>query len=327
MHNGFCHTVKGASHETSGTPCQDYSAYRTYDRYSIAVVADGHGSKKHFRSDVGSRCAVESAIETIEEFYSDPGFEDAMLANHEDIIKRIEKQVIARWNDKIQEHFDLNPVTDKEKSPFTDEQFKELHTETFYGTTLIAAVMNELFTFGIQIGDGSLVTIFDDGETDMPIMYQESAPANITASICNSNAIDLFCSFFIDDKYPMAVYVSTDGLYTSFNSEYDFLDYHTIITSRLADFDSFDPVILKNLTKRAHYGTQDDISISCVYDEDAVEDSIDIIQQAVESNKQRALSRKAEELANIEKQRLKMAMAKSRHIVYQDNEDDDEDED
>ena len=49
MFNGFCHTVKGASHDVSGTGCQDSSGFKSYDNYSVAVVADGHGSKKHFR--------------------------------------------------------------------------------------------------------------------------------------------------------------------------------------------------------------------------------------------------------------------------------------
>lgn len=311
MQIGFCHTVTGMSHLEKGTVCQDYSAYQINDKYSVAVVADGHGSKKHFRSDLGSKFAVEAALETIEEFYDTPEFEEAILADDEKIIKMIEKHIIARWNEKIQAHISENPVTEKEKKPFTEEEFEEFADATFYGTTLVMAVMNDLFTFGVQIGDGSLVAIFEDAEAEMPIVYQESAPANITASMCNSNAIDLFSSFFIDDRYPIAVFVSTDGLYTSFNSEDDFLDYHTIITSKLDDLDGFDETIVKNLTKRANFGTQDDISLACVFDEDAVTDSLELLNEAVANNKQRALSRKAEALANLEKQRLKNAMRKT----------------
>ena len=54
MFNGFSHSVKGASHKASGTVCQDSSAYLAEERYAVAVVADGHGSKKHFRSNIGS---------------------------------------------------------------------------------------------------------------------------------------------------------------------------------------------------------------------------------------------------------------------------------
>ena len=53
MFNGFSHSVMGASHEKTNLVCQDSSAFKAEDHYAIAVVADGHGSKKHFRSHLG----------------------------------------------------------------------------------------------------------------------------------------------------------------------------------------------------------------------------------------------------------------------------------
>ncbi|MDE5834620.1 MAG: protein phosphatase 2C domain-containing protein, partial [Ruminococcus sp.] len=99
MFNGFCHTVIGASHITSGTVCQDSSVFRTYENYGIAIVADGHGSKKHFRSDKGSEMAVKAALDTVEEFYKDPdAFEESFLNDPDNIIKKMEKNIISRWN-------------------------------------------------------------------------------------------------------------------------------------------------------------------------------------------------------------------------------------
>ncbi|MBQ3856886.1 MAG: hypothetical protein II762_09385, partial [Ruminococcus sp.] len=94
----------------------------------------------------------------------------------------------------------------------------------------------------------------------------------------------------------IAMYTSTDGLYTSFGSEFDFLDYHTIITDQLSDIDNFKKVIINNLTKRAHFGTEDDISLSCVYDKDLLGERSDVIRAEVEANKKRAAERKAERL-------------------------------
>ncbi|MDE6777248.1 MAG: protein phosphatase 2C domain-containing protein, partial [Oscillospiraceae bacterium] len=65
MYEGFCHSVIGASHVAKGTVCQDFSNFQSNESYSIAVVADGHGSKKHFRSDVGSRLAVRATLRTV----------------------------------------------------------------------------------------------------------------------------------------------------------------------------------------------------------------------------------------------------------------------
>lgn len=293
MFNGFSHSVMGASHEKKGTVCQDSSAYVANDRYAVAVVADGHGSKKHFRSNIGSRSAVEATLETIENFYRNADeFEEKFPKNPKLVIKSIEKQVIARWNANITEHLRQNPVTKDEKKDFTTDEFKKIPFESYYGSTLITAVVCEKFSFGFQIGDGSLVAVFEDGETVMPIGDDESAPANITASLCNSNASSMFNSFFEQNKTVAALFTSTDGLYTSFGSDNDFLDYHTIISSQLSEIDEFEGAIVKNLTKRSHFGTEDDTSLSCVYSQEIVDEKNDVLTAKVEENKRLAKERK-----------------------------------
>ncbi|MBO7395868.1 MAG: protein phosphatase 2C domain-containing protein [Ruminococcus sp.] len=297
MFNGFSHSVMGASHEKTGLVCQDSSAYKVCDDYAVCVVADGHGSKKHFRSNIGSKFAVEATISTIDRFYADKeSFEESFPKNHKLIIKNIQKQIISDWNRLVEEHIKNNPVTEEEKSKFTEEEFEAIQPESYYGTTLIVGVAGKKFTFGVQIGDGTLVALFDDGKAVMPMEYNEAAPANVTASMCNSNAAGLFSAFYRDKQKLIAMFTSTDGLYTSFGSEFDFLDYHTIITNQLGDIDSFKNIIVNNLTKRAHFGTEDDISLSCIYDKELLEEKSELIASEVSANKQRAADRKAERL-------------------------------
>ena len=294
MFNGFSHSVRGASHDRSGLVCQDSSAYKVTDHYAVAVVADGHGSKKHFRSHLGSKFAVEATIEAIDLYFEDyNSFVANFPQNHKLILRNIQRRAILNWNEKVTAHISENPVTDEEKSKFTDEEFADIPQESYYGTTLIAGVATEDFTFGLQIGDGSLVAIFEDGEAIMPMEYNEAAPANVTASMCNSNAAGYFSGFYVENKKLFAMYASTDGLYTSFGSEYDFLDYHTIITSQLSNLENFKSVIINNLTKRSHFGTEDDISLSCIYSTEMVNDHMDTILAMVEENKKRAAARKA----------------------------------
>ncbi len=322
MLNGFNHTVKGASHETSGIVCQDASAYRTGDNYGMAVVADGHGSKKHFRSNVGSEKAVQAALDVVDEcFAAGDNFIDNMLRDPDRIIKKIEKKIIALWNDSITEHFNANPYTDKEREKFTEEEFSQLKMESVYGTTLIAVVITEFFTFGFQIGDGSLVVVYEDGNAELPMSYEESAPANVTASMCNTQAFSHFSSFALTDEIqPIAVFASTDGLYTSFGSEEDFLDYHSMVTSQLTELETFDETIVKNLEKRAHYGTQDDISLSCIFDPELVGENLEAINETIEANRNRAAMRKAEKLASLEKQKIKNALRQKRQDTLLPNE-------
>ena len=51
MFQGVHSTVIGDSHIRKGIVCQDSSGTVVTDKFAIAVVADGHGSAKHFRSD------------------------------------------------------------------------------------------------------------------------------------------------------------------------------------------------------------------------------------------------------------------------------------
>ncbi|MBR2283071.1 MAG: protein phosphatase 2C domain-containing protein [Ruminococcus sp.] len=307
-YRGFSHSVMGASHEKRGTVCQDSSDFRVHDGWCIAAAADGHGSKKHFRSDRGSSFAVKAAIDTIEDFFGaakdEKEFESIFTDRHDRIIKNIEKQIIYRWNGQVSRHLEENPVTDTERSEFTEEEFEGIACESYYGTTLIAIVTCDSFSFGIQIGDGTAVAVYNDGRTAIPIGYEESAPANVTASICNRNAIAMFNSFYSEEKM-IALFASTDGLYTSFGSEYDFLDYHTIIASQLADMETFETTIVKNLYKRSHYGTEDDISLSCIFDDELIRNRHEFLLEKVDDNRARAESRKAEQIANQAKQRLR----------------------
>ena len=294
MFDGFSHSVMGASHEKRGIVCQDSSAYQIGDAYAVAVVADGHGSKKHFRSNIGSKCAVEATLETIAKYYENAEeFEANIKNNHKMITKHIEKQIIMRWNEKVLDHLDHNPVTQEELSKFSYDEFEDIPHESYYGTTLIAAVAGRGYTFGFQIGDGSLVAVFDDGETSMIMDYEESNPANITSSMCNANAASMFDSFYVDNKTLLAICVSTDGLYTSFGSDNDFLDYHTIIAGQLNNLEGFMPSVKNNLKKRSHFGTEDDISLSCVFDKELVSSKHDVIKAKIAENKRLAAERKA----------------------------------
>ncbi|MBR1864537.1 MAG: protein phosphatase 2C domain-containing protein [Ruminococcus sp.] len=295
MFNGFSRSVRGASHEARDLVCQDSSAHKVTEYYAVAVVADGHGSKKHFRSNVGSRFAVESTVETIDRFYQDPEeFEKSFPERHKAVIKNIEKQIITTWNAKVTEHITANPVTPEEKSKFTDEEFAAINVESYYGTTLIAAVAGRGFCFGLMIGDGNLVAVFDDGEAVLPMEYDESAPANVTASMCNANAASMFNSFYRDKKKVLAMFTSTDGLYTSFGSDYDFLDFHTIIASNLVKAEAMEASVYKNLEKRSHFGTEDDISLSCVFDVEGVAENNELLLKKVAENKEKAAKRRKE---------------------------------
>lgn len=306
LFKGINVTVMGRSHEENGTVCQDSSGHTINSEYAICVVADGHGSKKHFRSDMGSKFAIKSTMEATSEYMSDfDSFTEAFKSCPNKILDMMKKNIISRWNDKIAEHLQNNPITEKEKSPFTKDEFENIKMESYYGTTLIVAVMCKNYSFGLQIGDGSLVVINEIGEVEMPIIDDETHPANVTASMCNSNAIELFDSFYTFTR-PTALLVSTDGLYTSFASRGGFEEYNLITISMMENFDNAQNAIQSNLQKRTRYGSRDDISLSLVFDERCRNSRQKLIESSLEHMKK---------MANIEKNR-QMAMRKKQQLKF-----------
>ena len=94
-------------------------------------------------------------------------------------------------------------------------------------------------------------------------------------------------------RQAIALFASTDGLYTSFGSDYDFLDYHSIMAGQLSDVNAFAESLKNNMKKRTNYGTEDDISVACVYDKNLVLANQDIINKKIADNKRKSDIRKA----------------------------------
>ena len=314
MFDGLNETVRGASHEESGTVCQDFSAFEINENYAIAVTADGHGSRKHFRSDVGSRLATEVTLRAVREFSQDfEKFQHNMKHDCKSLVKKIEKYIIEAWDKEVLKYHKTHPITDEEIERVNDEKtIKTKKIEAIYGTTLITAVMCEDFCYGFQIGDGSCVVINENGEFEMPIVDDESHPANLTSSLCNSNAIDMFEMFYKDTKQT-AVIVSTDGLFTSFASRSEFETYNRIVTTMLGNTEEAKKSIRNNLLKRAKYGSQDDISVSLVFDTDMQKNLQVSMNETIKANQ-----KKTEMEDFKQKQKLKKQMAKKRHEIHEE---------
>lgn len=306
MFIGLNETVIGASHVDSGTVCQDYSDYKVTDRYAVAAVADGHGSKKHFRSDYGSKAAVEVSIEAIEKFCENiDEFEAKFKEDPDYLLTKMEKYIIKSWYDKIYDHYNNNEVQEEERKLLSDEELAAIKTESIYGSTLIVAVLTENICFGFQLGDGSLVIIKQCGESYMPIMDDESSNmGNLTASLCNSNAIKMF-NYFYDYERPLSMLVSTDGLFTSFSSRESFEEYNCLITSQLEEIDVIKTRINKNFVRRTNSGSRDDISMAVIFEKEMFDENLINVKMQVDINKNKAAIRDAEEKAKMLKRKAR----------------------
>ena len=151
--SGFAVSVRGASHEDSGTPCQDSARVLITDKLAVAAVSDGHGSEKHFRSASGSEMAARVALRSVTDFCERNGSLGAVfLHDPREAARRIAGNIICGWNDEIAAHLRFSPLTPNERAIF--EKYGGLQPEVMYGATLILAAADKDGVFGLQIGDG-----------------------------------------------------------------------------------------------------------------------------------------------------------------------------
>lgn len=291
MLKGISAVTIGQSHIDNGTECQDCAQLDLESKnYVMAAVADGHGSKKHFRSDRGSQFATQAARDSIYEYMNDyERFVEAYQVDKEYLIDRIIKMTITKWHEKIREDLNKDPITQEEIDKYLGGTFNSDKVSSIYGTTLLVGVMSEKCNFGFLIGDGSFVVIDKHGKAYIPI-EDENSKANYTSSLSSSDSYNGFVKHFFDEM-PFSIMVSTDGLVKSFANDSDFLDYNQAIAMELGKLDDDEKIIqmeerlIKLFEQRSRDGSEDDISISIIFDIDAYDGVIEGLQTRRKLNK------------------------------------------
>lgn len=274
--------------------CEDASGFYDDDQMHICVVADGHGSDNYPRTDRGSQFAVDAAIEQIKAFVQkiyNPDPENPEKSEKESnelidnllytrfdethLLKYLSRNILMKWREFVEKDVEENPfqeaemanVSDKYKKRYMPEDISERRAEKAYGCTLIAYVVTEKFSFGMQIGDGKCVVIDKDGTVSEPIPWDDNCQMNVTTSICDSDASDEF-RFFVTEERPSAVFCGSDGIDDSYaNVEEMYALYRSILKIFVehgievgkSEIKEYLPV----LTKR---GSGDDVSIALIMD-------------------------------------------------------------
>lgn len=280
---GYSISIKGASHDDSGRPCQDSSSCGVFEDYAVAVVSDGHGGSRYYRSEVGSRFAVNAALDAVSSCMGADraDFMEGLGRDPQSILTRLTDAVLARWTDAVGEYDSNHPPTEAELS--LEDPEGERDVLRAYGATLVCGVMSDDAVFGFQIGDGDLVAINDDSEESMIMPGDPDCFLNRTSSICGSNASSKFRHFIVsasvadeasegfrairaDARRVVSLSVCTDGLGTSFNSPDSLKRYCAAIPEALSTEDSR-AALEENLRRRSCSNTRDDVSVAAVYRE------------------------------------------------------------
>ena len=252
--SSFYHYCQGESHKSSDKPCQDFAYAESSSEFSIAVVCDGHGGERYFRSQIGSQIAVEVTQNAVKGFLSEldnssfklkkgaPLFKGTRFSTYiadNPISEQIDKQehqaliwlfsyIICEWNNRIAmdasrglTEWEQSHVEQKYKDEFLAKQQDPNATyEKTYGCTLMAFIQTKDFWIAFQIGDGKMVFFDTPNGTlncSQPIPWDERCFLNRTTSICDSNAIERFRYCYQGDgHFPLAVFLGSDGLDDSY---------------------------------------------------------------------------------------------------------------
>jgi hypothetical protein len=90
-------SARGASHIHRNKPNQDARGGAVFGRWTMIAVADGHGSDPHFRSDRGSRFAVEAAREAFTALSADGAASAADLDRLHAGLAALPEQIVSSW--------------------------------------------------------------------------------------------------------------------------------------------------------------------------------------------------------------------------------------
>lgn len=263
----------GASHIAKNMSCEDFAA--TYDdgKVSVAVISDGHGDKKCFRSAQGAHIACDVSIECVRKLIdSSPSACDVLKKSPDRIITELEKAIIREWNKVVNSDLNTNPITDNELEGLPEDAVEAIcsghNLNKIYGCTLILCVVIEGFWFGIHIGDGKCVVAMNNGLYTQPIPWdEEGCVGNRSTSICNSNSFAGFRYKYGTDV-PTGLFVASDGVDESFDESGLNRCYYTlgywVQTMQREELDSKMEELLSQITNN---GSGDDVSIACILSE------------------------------------------------------------
>ena len=296
------HSCQGESHIITNKVCQDKSYSAISDSMSIAIVCDGHGGSRYFRSDVGAQFAVEATINCVEAFVKEVDeslFKDKPLiqkltisseaqgnllskdTDTDKALRQLFSSIIFLWKQKVEEHAKDTPLLDSEianiDAKYAEDFKRNLNIEKTYGCTLMCYVQTKNYWFAFHIGDGKCIAFDTAGNWSEPVLWDEKCFLNKTTSLCDSSALEEFrYSYQGDGMFPLAVFLGSDGIDDSFGDVENQVNFYIQILKLLSNNqDDAITNIKETLPQLSKIGSKDDMSIACIYDENSLEKCIE----------------------------------------------------
>ncbi len=294
--NSFSTFCQGDSHILVDKVCQDYALDESKKGVSIAIVCDGHGGERYFRSDVGAKLAAELTLKQVKALLKDFGplakvLEASAFTQVEALttqrtkgnfdketfvdkaFRQLFKSIIACWHMAIEDHAANNPLTEREITTVPQKYtsvFQD-NLEKTYGCTLLAVVATQKYWFAFHLGDGKCIAFDINGDWMEPIPWDDNCFLNKTTSLCDSDAIDEFRYCYGGrDTRPAAIFLGSDGIDDSFGETDNMVNFYVQIAKLLGTgkdgLANALTSLKEDLPKLSKIGSKDDMSVAAVYD-------------------------------------------------------------
>lgn len=270
-------SVRGDSHRRKGLPNQDAVEWTDPDHPSdpvVIAIADGHGSRRAFRSDIGAHLGVSVATRVVRRFLEEsraaPAAEPLAAWSRQHLPRRI----VEDWIGEVRRDIGDNPFTEEEAAllgPAGTEGSTgtDAAPELAYGATLLVAAAVDRYLLLAQLGDGDIVTVTRAGAVMRPIPPDPRLVANETTSLCGPSAERDFRIEVLDVEAedPELVLLCTDGYSNSFVDEAAFLkvgtDLHAMVRERGPAWVSSQ--IPHWLARASREGSGDDVTLGVLW--------------------------------------------------------------
>lgn len=271
-------SVRGASHVRADQPNQDALRWLPASGQGLPLmvaVSDGHGSAKSFRSERGSMLATLTATAALEDFLSVAVVLPSLSAVKRYAEDTLPQQITRRWHEAIEVDLAEDPFNEIElerlaaKEGATSRQRVETQPAVAYGATIVTALVTPEYLLFVQLGDGDILTVTDEGEVSRPLPVDKRLFANETTSLSSKNAWRDFRVGFqtLNGPPPALILLATDGYANSFRDDQGFLK----VGSDMLDIiraDGLD-VVRDNLptwlSEASAAGSGDDITVAIIY--------------------------------------------------------------
>lgn len=263
----FSKSAVGYSHLKAKKPCQDFSACYHDEERTIVTACDGHGGDIYVRSQLGSKFASEAIMSVFKQVnrYALGG------ANRSDIEKKLRLEILCEWNSLVERSLAQKPLQKKEVAFLNeDAQFRlKSDPQIAYGTTLNGAMIVGNKVVCASLGDGGCL-LFHKGKVTPAFDddNDEENVANITYSMCQSDAFNHLHVKIFDLATVDGVMVFTDGLINPYRNLENFVESFVCLAITTAargnssDLEKFVSEVGSKL------GTGDDVSVGMILGSD-----------------------------------------------------------